>query len=341
MILTSFLANPQVPCSTAVSDTGGINGGSPFTSVDNGQSGQVTFESYEDNVNCYVDIGSSCANGLEVEITYMQLEAYVYEGEMDCDDTIHFAWVNKEGETEQTDPQCGCLGGGHSSCNEHPFYDDDYMWATEHPTWYRLVGTDVKLVLQTDRSHNGGKIQVDWKCDTQTRVPCSTAVSDTERIYGGSPFTSVDNGQSGQVTFESYAENVNCYVDIGSSCANGLEVEITHMELEGYVYNYPDYTRLDCIDTIHFEWVNKDGETVEQTNRQCGCLGEDHSSCNEHPFYRDSISVTEQPTEYTLVGTDVKLVLKTDDMLSDGKIQVDWKCNTRTTTTTVTSSGRS
>ena len=173
------------------------------------------------------------------------------------------------------------------------------------------------------------------------QVPCSIAVSDTGGINGGSPFTSVDNGQSGQVTFESYEDNVNCYVDIGSSCANGLEVEITHMELEGYVYNYPDYTRLDCIDTIHFEWVDMDGETVEQTNRQCGCLREDHSSCDEHPFYRDSISVTEQPTEYTLVGTDVKLVLKTDDMLSDGKIQVDWKCNTRTTTTTVTSSGRS
>ena len=66
-------------------------------------------------------------------------------------------------------------------------------------------------------------------------VPCSTAVSHHWNSYGGSPFTSVDNGQSSQVTFESYTGNAYCYVDIGSNCdANGIQVEITHMELELY-----------------------------------------------------------------------------------------------------------
>ena len=80
--------------------------------------------------------------------------------------------------------------------------------------------------------------------DSRSPVPCSTAESKTKWISGGSPFKSVDNGQSGKVTFDSYVNNVNCYVDIGPSCnENGVEVEITHMELEAYTYY--DYETLD------------------------------------------------------------------------------------------------
>ena len=62
---------PPVPCSTAPheivwSSNGptntGSRGGSPFTSVDNGQNGQITFDSYESNAYCFVDIGTSCGN---------------------------------------------------------------------------------------------------------------------------------------------------------------------------------------------------------------------------------------------------------------------------------------
>merc|ERR1712176_281160 len=66
-------------------------------------------------------------------------------------------------------------------------------------------------------------------------VPCSAALSDNISVSGGSPFTSVDNGQSGQVTFDSYTSWANCFVDIGPSCnANGVQVKITHMELEAF-----------------------------------------------------------------------------------------------------------
>ena len=181
-------------------------------------------------------------------------------------------------------------------------------------------------------------------CSTVCSPACSTIPNNDIFISGGSPFTSVDNGQNGQVTFESYKNNVNCYVDIGSSCPNGLEVEITHMELEiktDYDYEPYVYEYVGCYDTIHFAWLNKEAETVEQTDPQCGCISENHPSCDKHPFSDDDIEITKQPTQYTLVGTDVKLILQSDQMDSGGKIQVDWKCNTQITTTTFTSSGRS
>ena len=169
-------------------------------------------------------------------------------------------------------------------------------------------------------------------------VPCSTTVSDSWEISGGSPFKSIDNGQSGQVTFESYTNYAYCYVDIGSSCdANGLQVEITHMELETYTYNYYNYDTEEytyyyygCPDTIRFDWMSKNGETVEQTDPQCGCVAENHPSCNQHPFTDDYMAVTERPIQYNLVGTDVKLVLRSDRTGHGGKIEVDWKCNTPT-----------
>ena len=171
--------------------------------------------------------------------------------------------------------------------------------------------------------------------DSRSPVPCSSAESKTKWISGGSPFKSVDNGQSGRVTFDGYVNRANCYVDIGSSCdANGIQVEITHMELELYHYNYYDYYgNRACHDTIHFNWMNKDGKTVEQTDPQCGCLGENHPSCYEHPFADYSIAVTKSPTQYNLVGTDAKLVFQSDGWDHGGKIEVDWKCNNQGMTT--------
>ena len=174
----------------------------------------------------------------------------------------------------------------------------------------------------------------------QQLVPCSTVVDYYDYHYDFSgTFESIDNGQSGQVTFDKYFHNLNCFVDIGPSCnEDGLEVEITHMELEvltSYNYDTYIYEYEFCADTIHFEWINEDGETVEKTDPQCGCLGEDHPSCDNHKFpYGSNIAVTEQSTQYTLVGTDVKLVVQSDHETDGGKIEVNWKCVTPITSTT-------
>merc|ERR1712048_1450262 len=106
------------------------------------------------------------------------------------------------------------------------------------------------------------------------------------------------------------------------------------MELELYTdYNYhtSNYEYGGCYDTIKFDWMNKDGKTIEQTDPQCGCVGENHPSCNQHPFEDYEMAVTERPVQYNLVGTDVKLVLRSDGTAHGGKIEVDWKCNTPVT----------
>ena len=172
-------------------------------------------------------------------------------------------------------------------------------------------------------------------------VPCSAPVSDSHWLdqnvyYGGSPFKSTDNGQFGQVTSESYTNFAYCYVEIGSSCdADGVQVEIAYMELEtngkwNFEYDTYEYTYEydDCHDTIHFEWVNKDGETVEQTDPQCGCTAENHPSCE-----RAVDLVTEKPIQYKLVGTDAKLVLSSNKVNSDSPIVVNWKCSNAVTNT--------
>ena len=180
----SFTRPPPVPCSTEVSDSWLTSGGSPFKFVDNGQSGQVTFESYERNANCYVDIGSSCGTiGLQVKINHMELETYtdisyedgvyVYEYSS-CYDTTYFEWVNMDGKIEKTDGQCGCLGEDHPSCDDHPFDYDEYIAVTEKPTQYNLVGTDVKIVLQSDSVIQGGKIEIDWKCNNPIKTSAAS-----------------------------------------------------------------------------------------------------------------------------------------------------------------------
>lgn len=160
-------------------------------------------------------------------------------------------------------------------------------------------------------------------------VPCSAPVSDSTWLdqnvyYGGSPFKSTDNGQFGQVATESYTNFAYCYVEIGSSCdADGVQVEIAHMELETW--------NNECHDTIHFEWLNKDGETVEQTDPQCGCTAENHPSCDGSTIW--PVLVTEKPLQYNLVGTDAKLVLSSDKMTSNRPIVVNWKCSNAVTNT--------
>ena len=161
-------STPPVPCSEPSSSNGG---GSPFTEVDNGASGQVTFESYQNYANCYVDIGTNCGpDGVQVKIVDMQLELnYTYYDYGGCVDTINFAWLNQNGVQEQTEPQCGCVG----VCNQSLFPQLDQLYDTQQPSNYNLVGTNAKIVLKSDSLYHGGNIQVNWKCNSQPTMPAS------------------------------------------------------------------------------------------------------------------------------------------------------------------------
>ena len=199
-------------------------GGSPFTSVDNFGNGLVTFQSYENNADCYVDIGTSCgADGVEVEIVYMTLETRNVE---ECFDTINFAWLDTDGNQEFTEPQCGCLGDeDHLTCTD-PDFGDDYFYPssnlddfvvhnTGRPTKYNLIGTDLKLVLVTDYSIHGGKIQVEWKCNTPPTVPITNTLEMAQAVLTGD-FTvemALDYGCSGRGLFEPFGHTIGTHVD--------------------------------------------------------------------------------------------------------------------------------
>ena len=204
----------------------------------------------------------------------------------------------------------------------------------------------LSFTFRSNFAHKRKKLTSDRILGSEPPEPCSKAIL-ADQNSCESPFKSVDNGQSGQVTIDGYPSNANCYVDIGSSCdANGLHVEITHLELEVKNYEYYDYDKFtyhesfggfftyesyleyyDCYDTIHFASVSQNGETVKKTDPQCGCLREYHPSCDEHPFDDYHMAVTERPTQYSLAGTDVKLLLQSNNIRDGGKIQVDWKCS--------------
>merc|ERR1719356_1269365 len=99
--------------------------------IDNGDSGKVTIDNYENIMYCYVNFASRCdAAGVDVQFNWLNVEAE-YDGDYDyydqfwglektgCDDTVHFEWTGSNGKSMQTKGQCGCLGGyDHPTC-EH------------------------------------------------------------------------------------------------------------------------------------------------------------------------------------------------------------------------------
>jgi len=134
---------------------------------------------------CYVEFGSSCPDGVEVEFSWLNVQP-LYDGDYDeydqtwgmrktgCGDTVHFEWnagsrKNKD-IIKTTDGQCGCLGGyDHETCvHGRDSNDGDYVtyfqFETEKPKHYEFLGKDHKLVLRTSGSHGNGRVDVDWKC---------------------------------------------------------------------------------------------------------------------------------------------------------------------------------
>ena len=208
-----------------------IKGGSPFTSVDNITNGQVTIDDYVGSAYCYVNIGPNCDYGVEVEIVYMavqnwvndDVDPYEYDG---CGDTIHFTWLSKDGSNqEQTDPQCGCLGDeNHPTCN-HPEFDYEFqqyygLMQTQQPTKYNLIGTDVKLVLDSGATYHNGKIQVDWKCISSTTSSETAQITNTlemaQAVLTGdfTPEMAADYGCSGRGLFDPFSRTIGAHVDL-------------------------------------------------------------------------------------------------------------------------------
>jgi len=142
--------------------------GMTVSSSSNGYSGSVTVENTNINQHCYVDIGSGCgAAGVSVEFSHLTIETTWNDGDYyeDCYDSVHFQW-NENGSVQQTEPQCGCLDVA-DQCDNNIYENIIYnLMVTNQPTSYNLNGSDAKLVVYTDITNYGGKVTVDWQCNS-------------------------------------------------------------------------------------------------------------------------------------------------------------------------------
>ena len=132
------------------------------------EKGRLSVVNTDSNMNCYVSFGESCADAVRLEILYMDLESfddkeynfqtyeydYMYGGRHD---KIRFSY-EKESVQHTTDFQCGCIEDGHPSCNYKA------QFGTEKPTNYFFVGSDAKLIFNTDNSIGGSKVVLEWQC---------------------------------------------------------------------------------------------------------------------------------------------------------------------------------
>jgi len=152
--------------------------------IDNGDSGRVTINRYEQAMFCHIDFGAACGDrGVDVQLTNLNVDVD-YNGDYDydhltwgmnktgCGDTIHFEWTNSSNEKAETVGQCGCLGDYyHPTCihgrdlTQPPWNDVNYFqFETEQPKKYELIGTNARFVLETDWWYAGGHVSFDWQC---------------------------------------------------------------------------------------------------------------------------------------------------------------------------------
>merc|ERR1712176_1204744 len=99
------------------------------------------------------------------------------------------------------------------------------MVVTERPTQYNLVGADAKLVLRSDGSIQGGKIQVDWKCNTPitstvfntstTTKSVTNTLEMAEALLTGNftPEMGRDYGCAGRGLFDPFVHTIGSHVD--------------------------------------------------------------------------------------------------------------------------------
>ena len=225
---------------------------------------------------------------------------------------------------------------------------------------YALLVTLGKCLPRLKRSHSTWSHESMSSDAVRRKVPqghkgvpstqCINQVSwQTSRSrFGTQTVTNLDNAESGTVTVEYYQPDAHCYLDIGSKCnSDGVEVEFTYMSVEdSWKYDPNDlfalYGKVDhkldihvqsgCYDTVHFAYTSN-GSQVE-TEGQCGCLHRNHPSCDYEAMYDYDLydlywtnAETTMPSKQELIGTDIKLILSSDENHS-GKFSVDWKCRT-------------
>jgi hypothetical protein len=154
-----------------------------------GMFGSVAITEYVNDLHCYVDFAEQCdEQGVDIEYTHIDIENsmtyynYTYYGnttiyEYDpCQyDQIKFGYTDANGDLQYTEYGCGCHNCDKDG-SEVLWYPDELEGATK----YSLVGTDLKFVLSTDVSVNGGSVAFNWQCRSYGNDICPSKFDGSE-----------------------------------------------------------------------------------------------------------------------------------------------------------------
>ena len=126
----------------------------------------MSLDNYVNDLYCYVDFASECdGQGVDIEFTRMAIESSGYvnvnglwiEKDGCFYDSVKFMYTDVNGATQYTEEDCGIFNGDAW---------DISSWYHQTPatTKLSLVGTDMKMVFDSDYSINGGFVDFNWQC---------------------------------------------------------------------------------------------------------------------------------------------------------------------------------
>ena len=144
-----------------------------------GLSGNVTFQRYQDNQDCWVPIGSSCKVGVEAEFTYVQVQAKR--------DNVHFTYMTQNGWFGHAAGVSGCYPSIACDLN-HPWITIKKISPMLEIGKYVMEGIDHQVKLMSDGSQSGGTVKLSWSClpekptTTTTLLTTTTTTSSTTKL---------------------------------------------------------------------------------------------------------------------------------------------------------------
>ena len=148
-----------------------------------GQIGDITFQEYDDNQYCYIEIGTKCKAGLEAEFSFVQLEKSPFSHTEEClYDWMHFTYTDRKGRFQETNKVCGCYSSTGNACDLETYKTSSQIAPMTQVSKYVMQGSDHRLIFKSDITQSGGSIQVDWECLPDPAPTPPPARSDLSRL---------------------------------------------------------------------------------------------------------------------------------------------------------------
>ena len=183
---------------------------------------------------------------------------------------------------------------------------------------------------EADGPKEGVDSQEQPKTTGAPMVHCSQQVGkdDTYTNYASTHVLSVseDYPEAGFVSFSNYVNGLYCYIDFANACdGQGVDIELKQMAVEPSQWSWNGSSWINqkgCnYDAVKFMYTDANGDT-QFTQTDCGI----HNGGSWMPYSTYYTGLVPAMTKFSIVGTDLKLVLKTDFSVSGGFAQYNWQC---------------